>query len=352
MALSANGHVAVVGAFRDGQGVAYVFQQRDGTWTEQQELRASDGAPDDEFGISIALSADGNVALVGAKRYFDERTGRRLYLRGAGQHFNQQQELQPSDGYPDDLFGFSVALSAGGDVAIVCAGGFYGNPGPGAAYVFQKRGGGWTQQQKLQAGDGTVDDEFGFRVALNTGGNVALVGADAKDGGQGAAYVFQERGGSWTQQQKLQASDGGDFGSSVALSASGKVALVGARVADGKGAAYVFEERGRSWTQQQKLQASDGAAQDFFGFSVALSAGGHVALVGTLHFNVSPGAAYIFEEQGGASTQQQELHASDGAPFDWFGFCVKLSADGHVALVGAPSFFGNALGAAYVFNER
>src|SRR5207237_565583 len=86
----------------------------------------------------------------------------------------------------------------------------------------------YTQQQKLQGNDGAPGDDLGWSVALSADGHVALVGAVHADSYEGAAYVFQERGGTWTQQQELRASDGQWFGGSVALSAGGNLALVGA----------------------------------------------------------------------------------------------------------------------------
>jgi hypothetical protein len=136
-------------------------------------------------------------------------------------------------------------------------------------------------------------------VALTDHGDVALVGADAKDGLKGAAYLFVRRGGSWSERQKLQASDGGPddfFGASVALSKDGDVALVGAP--DGLlfklGAAYVFVRRAGSWSERQKLGASDAAPRDFFGDSVALSEDGDVALAGARGKDDFTGAAYVF----------------------------------------------------------
>jgi hypothetical protein len=350
VALSANGHVALIGAgARDNfKGAAYVFQERGGNWTQQQELQASDGVVGDAFGYSVALSSNGNVALVGAVGK-DAVKGAAYVFQERGGNWTQQQELQASDGASFDFFGSSVTLNSSGNVALV--GAYLVNSFVGAAYVFQERGGSWTQQQELQASDGAW---FGNSVALSSNGNVALVGAPY--GGpdfKGAAYVFQERGGSWTQQQELLAGDGASFdqfGISVALSAGGKVALVGAFGKDSaNGAAYVFQERHGTWAQQQELQ---GVLGDAFGYSVALSSNGNAALVGAVSGGPDfRGAAYIFQERGGNWTQEQVLLASDGVPNDAFGYSAALSANGHVAIVGAPRTFNSGQGAAYVFTN-
>ena len=106
-----------------------------------------------------------------------------------------------------------------------------------------------------------------------------------------------------------------------------------------QGAVYVFTRSGSTWSQQQELTASDGAANDHFGYSVALSADGNTALIGaydkTIGNNYEQGVAYVFTRSGSTWSQQQELTASDGAAKMHFGYSVALSADGNTALIGA-----------------
>ena len=227
--------------------------------------------------------------------------------------FVQQAELTASDGAAGDQFGFSIALSGDGNTAVVGAFGHTvnGNVYQGAAYVFTNSGGNWSQQAELSASDGAAGDWFGDSVALSGDGNTAVLGASghAVNGNQiqGAAYVFTNSAGSWSQQAELTASDGvydDEFGISVALSSDGNTALVGAlfHTVNGntnyQGAAYVFANSAGSWSQQQELTASDGAGGDLFGNSVTLSSDGNTALVGayahTVNGNVYQGAAYTF----------------------------------------------------------
>jgi hypothetical protein len=154
--------------------------------------------------------------------------------------------------------------------------------------------GNWTQMQKLLASDGAAANWFGSSVSLS--GDTVLIGAQY-NGGKGSAYVFTHTGITWTQQAKLIASDGatGDaFGCSVSL--SGDTALIGEPLDDDYGAdsgsAYVFTHIGTTWTQQQKLPASDGAANDHFGYSVSLS--GDTALIGAPWDDSYKGSAYVF----------------------------------------------------------
>jgi len=149
------------------------------------------------------------------------------------------------------------------------------------------------------------------------------------------------------QQAQVTAGDGlaGDrFGTSVALSADGSTAIVGSQSDDvgmnvDQGSAYVFVKSGSTWSQQTMLTASDGAAGDSFGDSVALSTDGSTALVGasvhTVGSNPLQGAAYVYMRSGTIWTQQQILTAGDGAVADNFGLSVALSGNGNTAIVGA-----------------
>jgi hypothetical protein len=183
--------------------------------------------------------------------------------------------------------------------------------------VFVLSGSVWSEQQKLTASDGAADDYFGTFTAIS--GDTVLVGANGADvdgrTDQGAAYVFVRAGTAWTQQQKLAASDGeayNYFGRSVAV--LNDKALVGADYAyvngrNQQGAAYAFGRAGSTWTQRQKLTASDGNWWDWFGYSVAVS--GDTALVGArgaeFDANNWQGAAYVFEYSEGSPAFLQLL---------------------------------------------
>lgn len=255
--------------------------------------------------------------------------------------------LSASDGIANDDFGFTVALS--GSTALIgkCHYVVGSNGCDGAVYVFSFDGNSWTQQQKLTASDEASTDSFGMSIALS--GNTALIGAPYKLSGYGAVYVFSFNGSTWVEQQRLIASDAkvnDFFGTSVAL--SGASALVGEPNGSNTapGTAYVFTLNGGTWSQQQELTASDGAVGDDFSRSVALS--GSTALIGAPYKNVggsrSQGAVYVFANDGSMWSQQQELTASDGAPNNDFGTSVALQND--IALVGAPT---KANGTAYEF---
>ncbi len=335
--VAVDGTTAVVGAPNDGggNGAVYIYVLAGSTWTQQQELVASDGAGGDQFGYAVAVS--GNTALIGAVGKSNNQGYVYAFTR-TGSAWTPQSEWTSSDGAPGDCFGCSIALR--GTTALV------GAPdkamSTGGAYAFVASGSTWPQQQEfLGAATGAF---FGFSVALTSDDKTAVVGAPGASSAKGQGYVFVSNGSAWSQQTVLTAGDGsaGDkFGYAVAV--DGSTALVGAYAASGsKGAAYVYTTSAGTWSQQTKLQASDGKANDDFGYSVSLS--GTRALVGAYEIAASgdPGAAYVFTNSSG-SWSQQELSAP--IPGQSFGSAVALS--GTAAVIGA---FGESNpGGAFMF---
>ena len=307
VSISSDGSIALIGAYQEdpsnitNAGATYVFTRTGSTWTQQQKLVASDAAGGDEFGWSVSISSDGSTALVGA--HGNSSKGAAYAFTRSGSTWTQQQKLTASDGVGGDYFGYSVSISSDGSTALV--GARNKSSGTGAAYVFTRSGSTWVQQQKLIASDGATGDTFGASVSLSSDGNTALIGAyyaDPKGGASGAAYIFTRSGSTWTEQAKIFPADGATsdyFGYSVSLSSDGNTALVGAyRKSSYTGATYVFTRTGVSWTQQQKLTASDAATNDAFGASVSISSDGSIALIGAYQedpSNISnAGSCYIY----------------------------------------------------------
>ena len=243
----------------------------DPTWTQQAELTAADGLSNDNFGTSVAVS--GPVAVIGSPYHTvgsHAFQGAAYVFVQSGTSWTQQAELKSSDGANVDNFGNGVAVSGG--TAVIGAPGH--NNSQGAAYVFVQSGTTWTQQAELTSSNGAANDNFGAAVSVD--GGTALIGAYEKASRQGAAYVFVQSGTTWAQQAELTASDaatGDAFGNSVSV--SGGTAAIGAYLHKvsgnaGQGAAYIFVQSGTTWSQQQELTASDGAASDQFGHSVSV----------------------------------------------------------------------------------
>ncbi|WP_123521307.1 FG-GAP repeat protein, partial [Pseudofulvimonas gallinarii] len=352
--VAVSGDTAVVGAHYEdtggfNAGAAYVFVRSGGSWSQQAKLVAGDPQANDYFGYSVAL--DGDTVLIGAYGKSIGAGAAYVFVRSGG-NWIQQDKLVAADAEAYDGFGYSVALE--GDTALVGAR-FEATGGTeaGAAYVFVRGSGNWSQQAKLVAVDAEAYDWFGWSVALD--GDTALVGAPYEgDGGSaaGAAYVYVRSGGSWSQQAKLVAGDaqaGDQFGLSVAL--DGDTALVGAYGESAfAGAAYVYVHSGGIWSQQAKLVAGDAQAGDWFGWSVALD--GDTVLVGAPYEDdggTEAGAAYVYVRGGVNWIQQAKLVAGDPQAYDVFGLSVAL--DGDTVLVGAygEDDGGADTGAAYVF---
>ena len=361
-----SGDTVVIGAFRDSDdvkgvdsGSAYVFTRSGTNWGQQAKLTATDGAANDTFGGNVALSGD--TAVIGALGDDDDvngvDSGSAYVFTRSGTSWSEQAKLSAADGAAGDEFGYSVALS--GDTAVIGAArdDDKGNDS-GSAYVFTRSGTSWSQQAKLTAADGAAGDVFSISVALS--GDTAVIGADLDDekgDNSGAAYVFTRSGSTWGQQAKLTADDGaaGDlFGIRVAL--SGVTAVIGAARDDDKGdnsgAAYVFIRSGTTWSQRAKLTAADGAANDRFGTRVALS--GNTAVIGAIlddDNSDNSGSAYVFTRSGTTWSQQAKLAAADGAADDVFGWSVALSGD--TVVIGAPTsifVLPGDTGSAYVFD--
>ena len=390
-------------------GAIYVFTRASGVWTQQAYLKASDTNADARFGYWVDL--EGDTLVVGAP--LSDSTGTVYVFTRTGGVWSQQAALKASNARAGDWFGSSVAVS--GDTVVVGARfedsgaqGIDGNqadssaPDSGAAYVFTRTGGVWTQQAYVKASNTRAGHRFGFSVDLS--GNTLIVGAPSEDSAatgidgdqadtsapdSGAAYVFTRTGGIWTQEAYVKPSNtgaGDGFGNGVAV--AGDTFLVGApfeasaavgiggnqtdNSAPDSGAAYVFSKTGGAWSQEAYLKPSNTGAGDFFAFHVAMTPqtlliGAHQedsaaqAIGGNGADNSAPdsGAVYVFTRQSGVWSQLAYVKASNAGANNWFG--AALAVDGNTVAVGAnkdnrPAIEANQAdnsapesGAAYVF---
>jgi hypothetical protein len=345
-----------------GAGAVYVFVRSGAAWSLQQKLWASDGAAGDVFGVSVSVYGDTVAvgALLDDTRRAVDAGSAYVFVR-SGTTWTQQRKLQAPDGTTDARFGDSVSINAD---TLVVGSPLDDTPGEmdaGSAYVFVRSGTGWSLQQKLLASDGAAHDQLGDSVCVS--GDTVVIGAyddDTHAGTDaGSAYVFVRSGSAWSQAQKLVASDGrrGDlFG--IAVSVSGDTLAVGAAFENNPGgpdagAAYVFVRSGTTWSEQQKLVASDGSRGDRLGIN--LSAREDALVVGAYlddaRAGPAGGSAYLFVRSGTHWIEQQKLVAPDGMASDWFGTSVGLS--GGTVVVGAPfddTPGGLDAGSAHVFH--
>lgn len=361
VSLAMDGNTVLVGAYRaDISGVnagsAYVFVRDASGWREQAKLTPSDGTAYDYFGFTVAI--DGDTAVVGAYLHDGVRyNGGAVYVftREAGV-WTQQAKLRASDAYVGQLFGTSVSIHK--DTLVVGAPGDpQGGHGAGAIYVFVRNGAAWKQQDKLVALDAMPGQSFGRSVAVYE--DTILVGADGDAVGSpnsGAAYVFIRNFGIWTEQDKFKPFDAESdeyFGFSVALNED--TAVIGAprdhEANWNTGALYVYKRSDWWWLKDAKLFADDAPFGANFGWSVELS--GDTIVAGAprdIGMDFTTGSARVFSHNGVSWTETTKLTAGDGEFYDFFGFGVAAS-DGMV-MVGSPrdSDHGPLSGSAYAFN--
>jgi FG-GAP repeat len=366
VALSADGNTALIGGwfYKSGEGAAWVYARSGSTWTEQAKLVGSEASKDAQQGFSVALSADGDTAVIGGPE--DEGAsktfpGAAWVFTRSGATWTEQQKLVGTSATMPSAQGHGVALSADGDTALI--GGDEDNKGVGAGWVFTREAGKWTQQGAKLVGAHTGSLlQQGWSVALSGSGDTALIGGPRTGGEKGekeagAAWVFTRSGSTWKEQEKLPSGTGAGEeaaqGQSVALSGDADTALIGGPGFDkALGAAWVYALEGGKWVQQgEKLLGEDAATEPQQGVSVSLSEDGDTALVGGYHDDTSVGAAWAFVRSGSTWGEQQKLVGTGSTGgFPTQGTGVALSGDGATALVGGAGD-DSGVGAAWVFTR-
>ena len=382
MAISADGSILAIGAPHESSGAkgingnqndnsvyasgaVYVFARRGDSWAQQAYIKASNAGQSDNFGLNVALNADGTTLAVSA--YWES---------SAAKGVNSDQD-------DDDSI-----------------------PQAGAVYIFTRAGNTLSQQAYIKpsntgrppvpgdAEDWGDGDQFGSSIALNADGNILAVGAISEDSrasginnnafqtddsaaSSGAVYIFTRTGATWSQRDYIKASnsEGGDlFGYGVGLSADGNTLAVAAYDEDGSGrgvntipdnrrggtgAAYVFVRTGGAWVQQAYLKGSRSQGNDAMGVSVAISGDGNTVVSGSAEEGClvpginapgcdvdthpphiaagTAGAVYVWVRNGTTWTEQAFLKATNPDLEDWFGVRVSLSGDGTTLVVGAQN---------------
>jgi len=343
LALSADGTTAIEGGPYDdnGRGAAWVFTRSGNTWVQQgAKLSAADSIGERVFqGRSVALSADGNTALIGGDGDSDATGAAWVFTRADGV-WTEQAKLTGSGAAGKSGQGSAVGLSADGNTALI--GGMSDGDGAGAAWVFTRANGIWTQQGAKLTGSGAVGPASqGHFVALAADGNTALIGGSTDDHNQGAVWIFTRSGDAWTQQgNKLVGSESAGpvvyRGYGAALSGDGNTAVTAGYGDDhNTGAAWIFVRSGDSWTQQGgKLVGAGASGSAQQGYSAALSSDGNRLLLGGPSDAQGAGAAWEFRRENGAWTQVSKLAGSGPLGKAQQGYAVALSGDGSTAMVG------------------
>jgi hypothetical protein len=364
VAISADGNTVIVGGYADnyGIGASWVFTRTGGVWSQQGNKLVGAGAAGSGFsqganqGLSVAISADGNTAIVGGAA--DSPYGAAwVFTRSDGAWSQQGGKLVGAGAVGGAKQGWSVAISGDGNTAIV--GGLGDNWGVGAAWVFTRSDGAWSQQGGKLIGTGAVGGaQQGGSVAISADGNSVIVGGNVDNGLRGAAWVFTRNGGVWSQQGSKLFGTGSigpaEQGRSVAVSADGNIAIVGGPSDNSNvGAVWVFSRSDGVWSEQgSKLVGTGAVGGAEQGTSVAISADGNSVIVGGPNDEGDTGgAAWVYMRSGGVWAQQGNKLAGTGGTAGFAasqGQSVALSADGTTAIVGGPAD-NSYLGAAWVF---
>ncbi|ETR69425.1 MAG: PKD domain-containing protein [Candidatus Magnetoglobus multicellularis str. Araruama] len=465
--VSISGDYAIVGAYGNDQqdasdmGAAYIFKRTGTSWSQTAKLTPTDGAASDNYAYAVSISED--HVIVGSKNNdnpLSDSGSAYLYQRD-GENWHLKLKLAPENAQESDLFGHAVAIfkdnivigayydddmgsnsgsasifmmdtppqmlemdnqqlstqdthsttltiinANGSDITLTA---ISNNPnfisnnnisiaGSGSnTYVSSTSAGvpvyltvemspqqndntsalisfiltdsnGLTQttsftlsssipEQKLLPDDAAASDNAGNAIDIHE--DFAIVGSrydDDKGSNSGSAYIFQRNASGWYQMAKLTASDGAaddHFGYAVAIHEN--YAIVGSRYDDdsytNSGSAYIYKRYGNVWQQETKIKAGDMAASDYFGYAVDIS--NDFAVVGAyLEDNnyTDQGSVYVFQPDGAAWTQVAKLMADDRAASDYFGYAVSIFD--HYILVGAryDDDNGSNSGSAYVLN--
>jgi hypothetical protein len=359
---------------------AYVFLKSESDLTEQARLLPGTSAKQ-RFGAAVAISAD--TVVVGAPHSGSLASGidgsetdtsgvrvgaAYVYVRN-GTAWTRQAYLKASNPDSQDLFGTSVAIH--GDTIVIGAPGESsqgneannGSTGAGAAYVFVRNGGTWTQQAYLKAANTEPNASFGpdaFGSSVSVFQDTIAIGAPGEDGAgtdvsgdpsdnalsnAGSVYIFRRTGSAWEQESYLkeaQPTSNGAFGAATSLHEN--TLAIGS---NGDRPVSIFVRANQQWELQASFRGDNTESGDLFGSALALNgdrliAGARGESSRSRMSNRHPednsyggaGAAYVFQRLGTTWRQVHYLKALNTDAADGFGWAVGISPNG--ALVGAP----------------
>ncbi len=351
VSVSADGSTVAVGVIQDdiigvsNQGSTWVYRWDGSSWVEK--IITVDGVESEFFGCSVSVSADGNTVVAGAFANGSYKGAAYVY-RWNGSSW-AKSIITASGTSSDGRFGMSVAVSGDGNTIVV------GVPrddntytDQGSAYIYRWNGSAYVQMQKIEASLPCEFSYFGSSVAISGNGYTVVVGVpddNITESTQGSAYIYRWNGSSWVETERIEADtgiSGAHFGNSVAVSNDGNTVVAGAPGDLGNagvysGALYVYRWDGSSWSEE-KIITGDGSMSDKFGFSVAISGDGTVVLAGATEDDIAPhnnqGSAYVYHWNGSSYALTRKITVSDGAANDYFGNSVAISADGCTCVVG------------------
>ena len=293
-----------------------------------------------------------------------------------GEQWSLQAKLEAGNKGSGDQFGDTVAISDDGNTAVV--GAQYedtGGTNAGQAYVFTRSGTTWTQRAQIGASDASTHSNFGHTLAISGDGGYIAVGAPGKSydsfgSNTGKAYIFTFNGSTATQQAIIVPSDqssGNHFATSIDIDEDGDTLIVGGKggsdnTHDQQGVGYYFSRSGSTWTQQQRVISPNPSVRAYHGTrygngdgTIGITSDGRNLVIGAHGDNYSSigsesGAVYSYTRSGNEFVYKSRLEPDDTAASDRVGWTAAIADDGTV-LVGSPQddVGGTNAGSLYVF---
>ena len=340
IAISADGNTAIMG--EPGKGVnmggACVFTKTAGVWTQQgSRLVGSGGVNSPNQGISVAINADGNTVAVGGPNDKNGQGAIWVFTRSAGVWTQQGDKLVGSGNNGAANQGISVAISADGNT--LAEGGWRNASDQGAAWVFTRTNGTWSQQGNKLLGAGEVGAAHQGRVVAISADGQTIASLSYADNNKGAIWMFANNAGTWSQQGgKLITSDSQIIYSN-ALSGNGNIMIVGGRTAT-TGTAWEFTRTSGKWAQTEEF-APNYVKSSQFGISVSINAGGNRAMIGgssiNMYSNATEEGFWVYAKPTVAWAQEGDYMTGLGAAGDADQSTVALSADGSTGLIAGEA---------------
>jgi hypothetical protein len=354
VSISADGNTAIVGGYGDdgNAGAVWVYRYKDKVWRQDgNKLVGSGTIGNVEFGESVALSADGNTAIVGGPGDDNSKGAIWIFRYLNGVWSQEGDKLVGPCAKGDARQGRSVSISADGNIVIF--GGPSDDSDKGAAWIFRYSNGIWQQDGSKLVGLGATESGQGMSVSLSADGSTAIVGGPFDDGN--VVWIYRYLKGEWLQEGSKLVGMGANGkawqGISVSLSADGNTAIVGGpRDQIFRGAVWVYRYVNGIWRQDgNKLVGSGAKGNAWQGDSVSLSADGNTAVVGGHGTDGGKGAFWVYRYLNGIWVQDgKKLIGSRAKGYARQGTSVSLSGDGNTAIVGGPGDNGDK-GAVWIY---
>jgi hypothetical protein len=376
VAVSADGLTVVVGTpnddrdrdfntpdgLTDDQGAVYVYTWEDNEWKEDKIKAGTLGFAGDNFGCTVAVSGNGNRIIAGGCNAHKVDEGP---VFGAAYIFDKaggvwsETTVYWGDAV-DDEFGYSVSISSDGSKIAV------GAPNAGSEHGGRIYTGGLSGLVSLTPGSIASGDRFGQSIALSADGNIVAAGAPTKFVSiynEGIVYLYN--GSSWSDFTLGMDAIGGDYyGYSVSLNNDGTICAIGSRGHEingnvRQGSAYLYSLSG-TWSLVNEINFSAGEADDYFGNAVSLNSSGTTVVVGAEQDTRSyakQGSAFVFSLDGGnyALEMNGELFNPEGQLDDRFGYSTSAAINGPVSIIAVGSYKASAAvqhqGAVYIFRN-